>query len=189
MLNLKKATLLLSMVILNGCAGGIIAGGSAASSIIYDERSIQVMLEDKNIEHLAASAIKENQQLKNTHISTSAMNHKVLMYGETSTPQQRTIAYRLISSIPKVKHVYNQVTINPNQSIIDSSNDSWITSKVKMSLFKAKQLHSSQVKVITENGVVYLLGILTKQQQLVATDATRKTSGVQKVITIFETVR
>jgi osmotically-inducible protein OsmY len=183
-----KIMLALSTILLNGCAGGIIASGTAASSIIYDERSIQVMLEDKNIEHLAATAIQQNKTLNKTHISTSSLNHKVLLYGEVQTPQQRTIAYRLISNIPKVKHVFNQIKVNESPSIFDTSQDSWITSKVKMSLFKAKKLHSAQVKVITENKVVYLMGILTKKQQSIATNYARKTAGVRKVITIFETV-
>jgi osmotically-inducible protein OsmY len=172
---------------LQGCIGGAIAGTSAASNIIYDERSVETMLHDQNIEHLAAESIKKQKLLEKTNISTSSLNHNILIYGEVATPEERTLAYRTIKNIPKVNKVYNQLKVSKNISAIDTGKDSWITSKVRLALFKAKQLHSAQVRVITENKTVYLMGILTKNQQGIATNSAKSVDGVLKVVTLFET--
>ena len=186
MSKLKAFIATIAIITLQGCIGGAIAGTSAASNIIYDERSVETMLHDQNIEHLAAETIKKQPSLADTNISTSSLNHNVLIYGEVSSPEQRTLAFRSIKNIPKVNKVYNQLKISNKISAIDSGKDSWITSKVRLALFKAKQLHSAQVRVITENKTVYLMGILTKNQQKIAIDSTKSVAGVEKVITLFE---
>ena len=180
---------LISILTLNltNCVSGAIAGTTAAAStILYDERSVETMLKDQNIEHLSAEAISRSPKLAKTNIYTSSLNQNVLLYGETTTPEQRTIAQRITQNIPNVKKVYNQITINNTLSALDSGKDSFITGKVRMALFRTKQLHSAQVRVITENRTVYLMGILSKYQQRLAIDTTKKVSGVKKVVTLFE---
>ena len=184
----QALAIIITCASLTNCIGGAIAGTTAASAIVYDERSVETMLNDQNIEHLAAESIQQSPNLQNVNVSTSALNNNVLLYGETLTPEQRTIAYRIIKNIPKVKKVYNQITIAKNLSAIDTGKDSWITGKVKLSLFRTKQLHSIQVRVITENKTVYLMGMLSKYQQKLAIEAARKIAGVKKVVTLFELI-
>lgn len=174
---------------LSGCIGAaVVAGGAAASVILYDERPLTTIAADQNIEHLASKALTQNATLQNTNISLASLNHRVLLTGQVYSTSQRVLAYRLVKSVPKVIQVYNQIVVATPPSALSASQDSWITGKVRFGLLNTHALHSNQIRITTENGVVYLMGILTPTQQKLATNTARKVSGVRKVVTLFETI-
>jgi len=187
---LKKLSLLLILLLcLSACVPVLIAtvGATVGGAIIYDKRSTQAMLEDQQIANRASAALNSDPQLKdNARISVAVFNKVVLMIGQAKSTAARQRAYQDVRSVSEVKRVYNQVVISDQLSLMDASKDTWITSKVKTAMLMKKGLHSSQIKVVTENKVVYLMGVVTPKQAQLATDAARQVDGVQRVVQVFE---
>lgn len=172
---------------LSGCifvAGA--AAGAAAIAVVYDHRGIQNTLEDNHIANQIIDRTRVVPALKNdSHVEVTVFNHIVLLTGETPTADLRNQAEALTKSVPGVAKVYNQLTIQDPTSTLTRTSDSWITTKIKSQMLTTDALKSSSIKVVTEDGTVYLLGIVTHSQADIATDIARKVSGVQKVIKIF----
>lgn len=165
----------------------VAAGATAGGAMVYDKRSMKTMAEDRDIVSTALKEINNDQQLREqTHIDIAAFNGLMLMAGQAPTEELRNQAYQIASSTPRVKRVYNEITIAPPTSTTIQTQDSWITTKVKSMMLAEKGLHSSQIKVITEDSVVYLMGIVTHKQADLAATVASKASGVKKVVRIFE---
>lgn len=174
---------------LNGCIAGVAAAGAVAAggTVMYDHRSVSTMYTDRKIDHLAYGKVAETPDLaKQTHLNFASINRVLLMVGQAPSAQLREQAYKAMASIPDVRHVYNQVTIAGPTSAMTRSSDTWITTKVKAELLTVKGLHSSQIKVLTEDGVVYMMGVVDKQWVHAATESARRVSGVRKVVELFE---
>lgn len=186
---LLVALFLAGMSLLQGCIGIAVVGAGAAASgmVINDRRSLQTMSDDQQIEYTANNAIKGNPDLAtNSHVVVASFDHIVLLIGEVPNEMVREHIRALVESLPKVSRVYNQLIIAPPASPVQISKDTWITTKVKTEMLAAKGLNSGQVKVETENGTVYLMGIVTHQQADIAVDVARQVSGVQRVVKLFE---
>jgi len=165
----------------------LVAGTAAGGLIINDNRSVRTMNEDHEITFKAQSAINTNKSLKGqTHISVATFNHLVLMVGQAPTEELRNIAASLVEKVPNVKHIYNEITIGAPISIAARSHDSWITTKVETALVAQKGLHSTQIKIVTENSTVYLLGLVIPSQGNLAAEAASTVPGVVKVVKAFE---
>lgn len=181
-------SLLASMSLsLSGCifvAGA--AAGAAAIAVVYDHRGIQNTLEDNHIANQIIDRIRVVPALKNdSHVEVTVFNHVVLLTGETPTIALRNQAEALTKSVPGVAKVYNQLTLQGPTSTLTRTSDAWITTKIKSQMLTTDALKSSSIKVVTEDGTVYLLGVVTQHQADIAVDIARKVSGVQKVIKIF----
>ncbi|HVV67807.1 MAG TPA: BON domain-containing protein [Gammaproteobacteria bacterium] len=173
---------------LSGCIpAAFVAGASATGAIVYDKRSLSTMVEDRDMSNAALKAISRDPQLKDqAHITIASFNHVMLLAGQAPTDALRDRAYQIASAAPNVKRIYNQVTVEEPLSKAAQAKDTWITTKVKSAILAQKGLNSSQIKVVTENKVVYLMGILTPKQADIAADVASKVAGVEKVVKIFE---
>lgn len=180
--------LLMGLNLLSGCAPVIVAAGaSAASAVIYDERNIDAMYHDAEIAQQARHNIKTDPELEGlNHISIASFNGNVLMVGQVARSELSSKAYQLVNEVQGVKHIHNEVTVEGLTSTATRSNDAWITTKVKSAMLAEKGLHSAQIKVITENGVVYLMGLVTQRHAEIATTVARSVKGVRKVVRAFE---
>ena len=181
--------ILLFCSMLTSCVPLIIGGVGAvvATAIIYDHRSMKTMMRDREIVNQAQTAIKEDPQLVGrSHISVISFNHRVLLIGQVQTPELRARTYQLVYKLPYVKKVYNQLTISGSTTDLARTDDTWITTKVKTAMLMQPGLRSLQLKIITENGVVYLMGIVSHQQANLAADVARRVHGVVKVVKVFE---
>ncbi|MGB6977353.1 MAG: BON domain-containing protein [Gammaproteobacteria bacterium] len=180
--------LLLALPLLSGCIPVVfVAGAAAGGAVIYDNRSAETILQDNSLAYKAQGQINSDPTLhQQTHIAVTAFNHIVLLVGQAPTADLRQQAYDLVTNLRNVKRIYNQITVETPTSISRRSEDTWITTKVKTKLLAEKGLHSSQIKVLTENGTVYLMGLVTRSQGSLAALVTSKVSGVQKVVTLFE---
>lgn len=173
--------------LLQGCVVPFVAGAAASAVVVNDRRNIETMSDDQQIQYTAYQRIIADTSLTTgSHIVVETFDRNVLLVGEAPTEDVRNRVEAIVRSLPKVNRIYNQITIGPPASPAELSNDSWITTKVKSEMLAAKGLHSSQVKVITENGSVYLLGIVTHDQAQLAVDVARHVSGVQRVVKLFE---
>lgn len=187
--SLTIALFLAGMSLLQGCIGVAVVGAGAAASgmVINDRRSLQTISDDQQIEFTASNQVKSNPQLAaNSHVVIASFDHIALLIGEVPNEEVREQVESLVASLPKVSRVYNQLRIAPPATPMQISKDTWITTKVKTEMLAARGLNSGQIKVETENGNVYLMGIVTHQQADIAVDVARQVSGVQRVVKLFE---
>ena len=185
---LLAVTLLTSL--LGGCAAVIVTGAATGANAAHDRRTLGAYVDDEGIELKARLAITEDKDLySQTHVNIISVNGVVLLVGQAPTEAMRLKIEELTREIEKVRVVHNEMTIAAPNSYMTRSSDSLITAKVKGSLFGIKGhegFDPTRVKVVTENGVVYLMGILYRSEaDAVATKASR-VSGVQKVVKLFE---
>lgn len=186
---MKKVFVVLFTIFLTGCmpAALVAAGATAGGAVIYDQRSFKTMAQDRGVTQKALSKLRRIPALKGTsHISLATFNHVVLMVGQTETPEERQLAYDAISKLPNVQRIYNEISIGKPTSFGRRTGDSWITTKIKSAMLAKPGLHSTQIKVMTENGNVYLMGIVSRKQAKLAADLSRRISGVHKVVKVFQ---
>ncbi len=175
--------------LLSGCIPVLIAavGATAGGAIIYDKRSSKVILQDQDISNKALNSLNADPILSGVaRVSVATFNHVVLIVGQTQSEALRQRAYEDVSRIPGVKRIYNQVQVSPVLTKWDHSEDAWVTSKVKAAMLAKSGLRSSQIKVVTENKVVYLMGLVTPTQAKLASEAASHVEGVRKVVQVFE---
>jgi|SRR5579862_9924704 len=163
------------------------AAGAAAVAVVYDHRTIANTIQDTKLANSVSDAIKAVPALHDeSHIEITAFNNVVLLTGETPNAAWREQAETLAKSAAGNVRVYNQISIQGPTSALTRTSDSWLTTKIKAQMLAEEDLKSSSIKVITENGVVYLIGSVTQQQANIAVDIARQASGTQKVIKIFQ---
>lgn len=180
-------SIVLILPILAGCAAAVVGGSAVATTAMIDRRTTGTQVEDQTIEFKASNALAGDAELKEqAHVNITSYNTVVLMSGETPTDAMRQRAVELVKGVDKVSHIYNELTIAAPSSLTSRSSDSIITSKVKTKMVTNEELNGMAVKVVTEKGVVYLMGLLTRQEAEVATNIARQTGGVQKVVKLFQ---
>ena len=177
--------MLAALQLLQGCAA-IAVGGIAGTVVMSeDRRTVGTITEDTAIELKASSRIR--QKLKEgVHINAFSFNRMLLLTGEVPDAAAREEAERIARGIENVRGVYNELTVSGVSSFTVRSNDSLITSKVKTRFLDSRKFNGIHVKVVTENSVVYLMGLVKREEANDATEIARTTSGVQKVVRVFE---
>ncbi|HSW69733.1 MAG TPA: BON domain-containing protein [Gammaproteobacteria bacterium] len=185
---MRNLVILISLIFsLQGCFFAGAAAGAAAVAVIYDHRKIENILKDQQItKQISDKYMADHALSENNHIEITTFNQIVLLTGETGTVEQRQQAEEIASSTNGVTKVYNELTIKGATSSLTRASDSWITTKIKTEMLANQELKSGTIKVVTENGTVYLMGIVNQSQADIAVDIARKVSGVQKVIKIFK---
>lgn len=180
--------LLLLACTLQGCIFVIGAAiGAAAAAGVYDHRSVEYTLRDVKTSNAIVEKIRSNKGMRdNCHIEVTVFNGIVLLSGQTPSDEWRQQAEVYAQETPNVDKVYNQLTVEGPTSSLTRTSDSWITTKVRSLMLANQDLKSSSIKVVTENGVVYLMGIVSRSQADIAVNIARQVSGVQKVVKIFQ---
>ncbi|MFT4723615.1 MAG: osmotically-inducible protein OsmY [Colwellia sp.] len=187
MMRKKLLITLASILFLQGCVAAavvtIVGGASAAT----DERSIGTQLDDQKIEFEANAKLGKHQALAdNTNIQVISVNGSVLVIGQVPNTYLRDLAIKSINEVKQVVQLHNQIRISNTTSITTRSNDVWLTSKVKAALFGSDNIDATNIKVVTENGEVFLMGLITQAQANEAVEIARNVSGVNRVFKIFE---
>lgn len=186
---IRLLPLLFIASLLSGCAGVVAVGAVGGAMMANDERSFRTQLDDTNADFEIASALSSHNDLKNqTHITGVVMNGNILLIGQAPNSMLRDKAVRVIKQLKIGGKLHNQIRIGNPTSFTTRSNDTWITTKVKGRMLSQTGLDITKIKVITENGEVFLLGLVDKEQADLAVDVTRNTAGVRKVIKVFEYV-
>lgn len=187
---IKRLFLLTIMALsLPGCiATAILAGAAVGGLVVSDNRGMSARLDDQNIAYQAETNINDDPQLKDkTRISVVSFNRNLLLVGQAPNAELKEragqVAYK---DNQKIKRLYNQITVSEPISSVIASNDTYITSKVKADMLAEKGLSSTQIKVITEDSVVYLMGLVSKDQSELAARVASHVSGVKMVIKIFD---
>jgi osmotically-inducible protein OsmY len=179
--------LLLTAVLLQGCAAAVVTGAATGATVAADRRTTGTVIDDQGIEFKASHAIFTNKDIYDqSHINVTSYNGLVLITGETPTESLKQQIESIVKNIPKVRRVFNEVIIAAPSSLPSRSSDTWITSKIKTKLTAEKGVNPLNIKVVTEHGVVYLMGIISRAEAEQAILVITQSAGVQRVVKLFE---
>lgn len=185
MRKLLTLTFIALLPILSGCMAVALGGAAAAGFIVgEDRRTLGTITEDQGIEIKAANRIEE--KVRGAHINVTSYNRTVLLTGEVPTEAAKADAERIARAVENVRSVFNELQVSDNASLQARTNDLVLTSKAKARFVDARKFSPVHVKVVTENGVIYLLGMVKRQEANDATEIARTTGGVRKVVQVFE---
>ena len=184
----KIIAIIAAILFLPGCMPAVfVAGAAAGGAVIYDHRSTKDILDDRNITFQVQNKLDHDMRLRqHAHVSIATFNHVALLLGQAPNNELRNHAEAIVKANPKIKILYNEITIGKPIANMARANDAWITTKVKTVLLATPGLSSTNLKIVTENGVVYLMGLTTRTQAKLAAAKTRKVAGVRKVVKLFE---
>lgn len=175
------------LFLLQGCAAIVVGGAATGAAVIHDQRTTGTVIEDQAIELKAASAIYKDKELRSkTHINFTSYNNILLVTGEAPDEGLRDRIIEKVGNIEKVRHVYDEVAISAPSSLTSRSSDSLLTASVKTKLFTIRDFDATRIKVVSENGIVYLMGLVTQREGGIAAEVTRRVKGVRKVVKLFE---
>ncbi|HDR1022828.1 TPA: divisome-associated lipoprotein YraP [Pasteurella multocida] len=188
MKRLKTLALILgSAILLQGCVAATIAGTAAvATKVATDPRTVGTQIDDEALEEKVRLAIRKDEQVKSeARINIVSYSGRVLLIGQAPNPNVSEVATSLAKGVEGVVDVYNQIRTEPQISFPQIAKDSWITTEVKSKMLLDSRVKTSDVKVITENGEVFLMGNLTQAQADAAADLARNIAGVKKVVKVI----
>jgi osmotically-inducible protein OsmY len=164
----------------------IVAAGVGATAVVAtDRRTTGAQVDDESIE-LKITTAAGSSYGNSIHVNVTSYNGTVLLSGEVPSTEVRTDIVKVARTTPKVKAVEDQLTIGPVADLSSRTNDSYITSKVKARFVESDKLSAHSIKVVTENATVYLMGIVSRDEGAAAAQIAATTSGVARVVKIFE---
>ena len=179
--------LLSPLIFIQGCSDIIGATRSQPIEEQPSRRSWGRMLDDESIETKALVNIrKADERLKHSHIIVVSINGNVLLTGQVPDQELSRVAERTVSDIRYVRRVHNELEISPARDLSMRSADTWITTKIKSKMLFSTRVDPAEVKVVTDAGTVYLLGLVNQTSADKAVEMARNTSGVRKVVRMFE---
>jgi osmotically-inducible protein OsmY len=163
--------------------GGIAVSGAQA---VYDRHSIQKKLDDNYTSMQAYRAIYlETDKYKNTNVSIATYNNSIIITGQTPELGQKKEITQIVKNIASNRKIYNFAEIASPSSVLTRASDTWITSKIKAKMIATNNIDPTKIKVVTENGTVFLMGIVLREDADIAVDIAQNTSGVQSIVKIF----
>lgn len=153
----------------------------------YGKRTFGAVWDDQVTESRGMRVLREaSPELEHAHLGITSFNGIVLLTGQVPSEEAKKTAGEKLAALRNVKKVYNELQIAGPISLLARTNDSWLTAKVKTDLLADKRVSGNRIKVVTENGVVYLMGLLTHNEAKLAVDVVRQVYGVQKIVTAFQ---
>lgn len=182
-LNLLAAVALASQI--SACVPVVVGGAAAGGAIAADRRTSGVYIEDENIELKASKGIADALG-DNAHVNITSYKGNVLLTGEVPNNEAKIKAEDITKATASVRNITNELAIGPKTSISSRANDAYLTSKIKAQFVSENRFQANYVKVVTENSAVYLLGYVSKSEADAAVEIARNTSGVTKVVKVFE---
>ncbi|MDR2128096.1 MAG: BON domain-containing protein [Burkholderiaceae bacterium] len=171
-----------------GCVPVVLVGGAAAAStVVMDRRSSNLVLADQEIENRGSSAVRALLGDKG-HVNVTSYYRKVLLSGEVPTEQDRQRVQAAISKDTGVVGVINELAVGPGSTLTQRATDLAITARVKSGLLNANGVPGNSIKVVTERNTTYLMGRLTQRETRLATEVARTTGGVHRVIRVIDLI-
>jgi osmotically-inducible protein OsmY len=175
----------LALPVLSGCAAVVVGAVAGGALVATDRRSTGAQVDDTTIETKVASTLNSRYGDR-AHIATTSYNGVVLLSGESPDSAIAEDAVAIARSTDRVRSVHNEVAIMPPTDLSTRTNDSYTTSKVKARFVEANKFSATHVKVVTERGIVYLMGIVSRDEANAAAEVAATTSGVTRVVRLFE---
>ena len=186
-LMVSGAVLAVALTSLSGCAPLVLGGAVATGIMITDRRTSGAQVEDQAIEIKIATVVRQEMGDR-VHLNVTSFNRKVLLTGEVTTGSEKERIEKIAQSQENVQSVVNDLALMPASSLTQRSKDVVLTSRVKAAFIDAKDLQANAVKVVTERGIVYLMGRVTSREAKRASDIVRSMGGVVKVVRVFDEI-
>lgn len=174
---------------LGGCSttSTTVAAGGGAAVVATDQRTVGTFIDDQMIELNVSDALYKDRELEEkTHINITSFNFIVLITGEAPTEALRSRIEKIVMAQPKVRRVHNMVTVAAPSSILTRTSDTTLTGRIKAAMLGAEDFKAHKIKVVTENGATYLMGLVSREEGKRAVAITQGISGVQKIVKLFE---
>lgn len=182
----KPVFRIIVMLMAASCLQACMNVATSGASMVYNRKSIEKNLKDHYLTLQAYRALYYNtDRFSDANISISTYHQDILLAGQAPKAWQKTEAETLIRKIPDVDRIYNLISINSPSSSLTRISDGWITTKIKAKLLASDETDGSQIKVVTENGTVFLMGTLLPEHADAAVELARNTDGVQRVVRVF----
>lgn len=176
-----------AIVALPGCAPLVVGGAMVGGSLVaIDRRTAGTQVEDQAIELKGAE--RARQASPTGHVNVTSYNRMVLLTGEVPSEAERRAVEQAVAGVEHARSVLNELGVTPNSSLSGRSADAVVTGKVKAAFIDAKDVQAQAFKVVTERGTTYLMGLVTEREAARATEITRATSGVKKVVRVLEII-
>jgi osmotically-inducible protein OsmY len=173
-------------ITLSGCIPLVIGGVAGTAAIATDRRTAGAQLDDELTEDKTTAELLERFKGRDVHLNVTSYNGNVLLTGEAPNESVKSEIEDVARRMPKARSVQNEMVVGAAADLGSRSNDTFITSKVKARFIEANRFQINHVKVVTERAVVYLLGVVRPEEGNAAADIARTTSGVQRVVKVFE---
>ena len=173
-----------AMPLMQGCVPLAVTGAGAAVLMVDDRRTAGIYIEDENIEWKALARVRDVSRA--AHVNTTSFNRKVLLTGEAPSDAEKKEIEDAVAAITSVREVTNEVQVAGASSLASRGSDALITSNVKVRMVNNGKFSPNHVKVTTEQGVVYLMGLVLVSEGEAAAEIARTTSGVTRVVKVFE---
>jgi osmotically-inducible protein OsmY len=190
MLSLKKIYLpltLFALLLLQSCAGLLIGAGMGVVSVAHDRRTIGTQVDDTTTASRISFAMLNDAAIKEqTNISIQVFNGTALLVGQAPTQELMQHAGKLASSVKNIKKLHNQIRLGSPIPANIVANDVWLASKIKTKLIADKRIDGLHIEIEVENGEVFLMGLVSEKESIIAVDITRNVKGVKQVIKAFE---
>jgi osmotically-inducible protein OsmY len=183
---LAAAALAAALPALQGCVTAAAVGAGTVALMVEDRRTTGVYVEDENIEWKVLARVTSD--FNSAHVNATSYNRRVLLTGEVPTEEMKKSLEGAVKAMAPVAGVVNELVVGGNSSITSRGNDSIITTNVKARMVGNGKFSTNHVKVVTEAGTVFLMGILTQAEGDAAVEVARSTSGVLRVVKAFEII-
>ena len=178
---------LLCVPAMQGCVGVAATGAAVGGVAAQDRRTPGSFLDDELIEHDVLTAVYGDEGMASqVHINATSFNGFVLLTGEAPGDSLRTRVTEIARNTPSVRAVQNEIVLMAPSSLMARASDALVTARVKIALLQDKELDAAKVKVVTERGTVYLMGLLSQEEADRATEIARRVGGVQSVVKVIE---
>ena len=187
---LSALAVVMSALLLQGCIAAAVVGTAAVGTkAATDPRTVGTQVDDGTLELRVNSALSKDEQIKKeARINVTAYQGKVLLAGQAPNPELASRAKQIAMGVEGTAEVFNEIRQGQPIGLGTASSDTWITTKVRSQL-GTDQVKSSNVKVTTENGEVFLLGLVTEREGKAAADIASRVSGVKHVTTAFTYIK
>lgn len=188
---LSPIAVLISALLLQGCVAAAVVGTAAVGTkAATDPRSVGTQVDDGTLEVRVNSALSKDEQIKKeARINVTAYQGKVLLVGQSPNAELSARAKQIAMGVDGANEVYNEIRQGQPIGLGEASNDTWITTKVRSQLLTSDLVKSSNAKVTTENGEVFLMGLVTEREAKAAADIASRVSGVKRVTTAFTFIK
>lgn len=181
---------LIGLATLQGCVGVAATGTAFGGVAVQDRRTPGRYIDDEVIELSVLTAIAEDERMaRQTHVNVTSFNGLVLLTGEAPGETLRDRVAEIARGTPSVEAVQNEIALRAPSTLVARTSDTLVTAKVKLALLRDEAIRAAQVKVVTERGTVYLMGLLRQDEADRATEAARRVPGVQRVVKVIEYIR
>lgn len=171
---------------LTGCAALVVGGAATGAAVSVDRRTASTVIADQEIELRAFKRLREAFPSDTIGVSTTSYNRQVLLTGQVPDEPTRGKVDAIVRPIPDVRTVFNETVISPKISLTTEGTDATITAQVKARMVQDNRVPGIHVKVVTEMGVVYLMGLVTRAEANAAAEVASLTNGVTRVVKLFE---